>query len=290
MNKKEKTEIDELKKYPGVRFIIQHGRLGLRIFLFGLLSAALIVILNKLIGYKFKDYIWSALMSVPVTLICMGIFSVLYEWSVRSTFMDAMRSANAAWNTGVTVFPTHKSAPDRAEVLKKATKSVKLMSTTFSRYFLSVGGLVEEKIEKGIKFYFIIYDPESKAIKEKAVEENAIIADFQDEIKSTCRRHLAPLVKKYPDNVFVKFCRFNTPFGITIIDDANIVLSLNIYGLSRSKNETPCLIIENKYDKESVFKLYESSFNSIWEKLDDSIPESLLYIFKEDIEKDDNNV
>ncbi|MBK8112602.1 MAG: hypothetical protein IPK46_20985 [Saprospiraceae bacterium] len=188
MSKKENINFIELKKYPGIRFIIQHGRLGSRIFLFGLISAALIVILHNFFVYKLKDYIWSALMSVPVTLICMGVFSVLYEWYVRSTFIDAMRSVNAAWNTGVTVFPTHKSAPDRIEVLKKASKSVKLMSTTFSRYFLSVGGLVEEKIEKGIRFYFIIYHPESNAIEEKAFEENAVIADFQDEIKSTCRR------------------------------------------------------------------------------------------------------
>jgi len=66
-----------------------------------------------------------------------------------------------------------------------------------------------------------------------------------------------------------------------------MVLSLNIYGLSRSKDQTPCLIIKNTYDIDSVFKLYEHSFESIWNKLEgSSYPNSVRQFFN-NIELDD---
>ena len=140
--------------------------------------------------------------------------------------------------------------------------------------------MVDNKVKSGVEFRFILYDPSSKAVVEKALEEGCEPEDFQEEIRSTCRRFLGPLVRDYGDKVKVRFCDFNTPFGITIIDDKEMVLSLNIYGLARSKNETPCLIIENKYDDSSVFKLYEDSFNAIWNKLNkSSYPEEVARFF-----------
>ena len=276
-------QFKEITKSPDIKFLIEHGKLGLIVFFTGIFSIVIIMLLHNKFGDWGGDYLWSAIMSIPVTIMCMGVFSVLYEWSIRNTFKNAMRSVYWAWDTGVTVFPSHKSAPNRTDILEQSKRQVKLMSTTLNRYFLLVNELVESKISnENVKFYFILYDPDSSAVREKALEEGASINDFQEEIKSTCRRYLGPLKQKYPENVNIKFCGFNTPFGITIIDDLKMVLSLNIYGLSRSKNQTPCLIIENKYDPESVFKLYDDSFDAIWEKLEYTIPNSLKHYFPDD--------
>ena len=99
-------------------------------------------------------------------------------------------------------------------------------------------------------------------------------------------RYLGPLVRKYGAKVQVRFCDFNTPFGLTIVDQREMVLSLNVYGLARSKNQTPCLIIENKYDADSVFKLYEDSFDAIWQKLDDRFPPEVAKHFETDEHKE----
>jgi hypothetical protein len=210
----------------------------------------------------------------------MGLFSVFYEYYVRTAFAASMQSIYWAWDTGVTVFPTHEDAPDRKEVLRRAIKDVRLMSTTFSRYFTDVRELVEQKARSGVTFRFIIYDPASKAVEEKAREEGCDAEDFKEEIRGTCRRYFGPLIQKFGSKIQVRFCDFNTPFGITVIDDREIVLSLNIYGLARSKNETPCLVIENRYDQNSVFKLYEDSFEAIWGKLPDTIPDELKHYFE----------
>jgi len=273
-------QLKDITKSPDIKFLIEHGKLGIVVFFMGVLCIILIMFLHNKFESFGGDYLWSAIMSIPITIMCMGVFSVLYEWSIRNTFKNAMRSVYWAWDTGVTVFPSHKSAPNRIDILDQSKKRVKIMSTTLNRYFLMVNELVESKIvDEGVNFYFILYDPDSSALEEKALEEGADIKDFQEEIKSTCRRYLGPLKEKYPDNVNIKFCGFNTPFGITIIDDLKMVLSLNIYGLSRSKNQTPCLIIENKYDPESVFKLYDDSFDAIWQKLKYTVPNSLKQFF-----------
>ena len=286
LNKKS-PQLNEITKSPDIKFLIEHGKLGLVFFCFGILMIVIITVLHNNYPNSIGEYLWSALISIPVTVMCMGIFSVFYEWSVRSTFKNAMRSMFWAWDTGVTVFPSHKSAPDRERVLQDVKKRVKLMSTTLNRYLLSVGDTVEYKISKqNVSFYFILYNPDSNALIEKAREEDADLEGFKEEIRSTCRRYLGPLKLKFPEKVHVRFCDFNTPFGITIIDDVKMVLSLNIYGLSRSKNQTPCLIIENKYDPESVFKLYEDSFDAIWHKLSPDIPKSLKNFFIEKKKED----
>jgi hypothetical protein len=192
-----------------------------------------------------------------------------------------MRSVYWAWDTGVTVMPTHASAPDRKAVLESAHKEVRLISTTFSRYFLGVTDLVDRKSASGVRFRFIIYDPNSKAIEEKAREENCKVEDFQEEIRSTCRRYLGPLVKKHKERVRVRFCDFNVPFGMTVVDDSQMVLSLNIYGLARSRNETPCLMIQNKHEPQGVFDLYKGSFDAIWDKLNDKYPDCVKDCFEE---------
>lgn len=269
---------------PGkLRFVMRHAKLGIGITVFGFASLFLLIGIHEI---EFKqvsipEYGWSAILSIPVTIICMGGFSVIYEYYIRNEFSKSMRSQYWAWATGVTVLPSHSNAPDRKEVLKLAEESVRIMSTTFSQYFNDVKDRVDKKAKSGVQFKFVIYNPESAAIEEKGREEGFPPEFFMHEIESVCTRYLGPLRKKYPENIKVKFCDFNTPFGITIIDDRQMVLSLNIYGLARSKNETPCLIIENKYDRESVFKLYEESFDAIWRKLSDDIPGCLLPYFED---------
>jgi hypothetical protein len=273
---KEKQELKSFTKQPHFKWMILHGKLGLLTILIGVMAFIGLMLLHKYYTQRLDEYLWAALISIPVTIFCMGGFSVFYEWYIRSTFTGAMRSMFWAWDTGVTVFPTHQSAPDRLEVLQRAKKTVKLMSTTFSRYFAFIQNEVEKKIiEENVKFKFIIYEPDSKAVDEKAFEEETNAANFNNEIKSICGRYLGPLSLKYPQNIEVRFCPFNTPFGVTIVDDVEMVLSLNIYGLVRSKNQTPCLIIENKYEDYSVFKQYDESFDSIWRKLNDDIPASV---------------
>jgi hypothetical protein len=277
---KDQPSLTALTKRPHIKWMLRHGKLGIFTLTIGVLTFIALMILHSYYYQPSHEYIWAALISIPVTIFCLGGFSVFYEWYIRNTFTSAMRSAISSWDTGVTVFPTHLSAPDRVEVLNLAKKKVKLMSTTFKQYFVATRGEVERKIgEENVDFRFIIYSPDSNAVEEKAFEENTEVENFIDEIKSTCRWYLGPLKKKYVNNIEVRFCPFNTPFGVTIIDDVQMVLSLNIYGLVRSKNQTPCLIIENKYEPDSVFKQYDQSFDAIWNKLDDTIPASVKQYF-----------
>jgi hypothetical protein len=278
----DKKRIKELTKLPEARLLLRHAKLGVITTGIGLTLLVVAIVLHEVQIGKLPDYAWAGILSVPVTVICMGIFTVFYEYYMRTTFSNSMRSMYWAWDTGVTVFPTHQHAPERKEVLQRATTRVRLLSTTFSRYFTDTRDLVGSKADRGVAFKFIIYNPESKAVEEKAREEGCQAEDFRDEIISTCRRYLGPLSRKYPGRVLVKFCDFNTPFGITIVDDKEMVLSLNIYGLARSKNQTPCLIIENKFDEDAVFKLYEGSFEAIWNKLDNQIPQSVRKYFTRD--------
>jgi hypothetical protein len=286
----DQNRLRNLTKLPEARLLLRHAKLGVITTSIGLALLIVVVVLHKVQFGQLPDYAWSAILSIPVTVLCMGIFSVFYEYYMRTTFANSMRSMYWAWDTGVTVFPTHENAPDRKEVLRRAKKRVRLMSTTFSRYFIDVRDLVDQKAEAGVEFEFIIYDPESKAVEEKAREEGCDPKDFRSEIEMTCRRNLGPLSQKFGNSFRVKFCNFNTPFGITIVDDTEMVLSLNIYGLARSKNQTPCLIIENKYDEDAVFKLYEESFDAIWTKLDDRIPKSVQKYFERDHQAGQNEV
>ena len=278
----EKERLRKLAKLPEFRLLLTHAKFGMVTSSIGLIFLFLLVLLHEIKIGEFPEYAWGAFLSIPITILCMGIFSVFYEYYIRTTFTNSMRSMYWAWDTGVTVLPSHKDAPDRKKVLERSNSDVRIMSTTLSQYFNDVRDRVEEKVNNGVNFKFVIYNPESNAIEEKAKEEGCSSQDFKDEIAFTCRRHIGPLVKKYNDKVKVKFCDFNTPFGITIIDDREMVLSLNIYGLARSKDETPCLIIENKYDQDSVFKLYEQSFEAIWVNLTDNIPECLQDYFMEE--------
>ena len=262
------NRLQELTRLPEARLLLRHAKLGVVTSAIGLFLLAVVIVLHEVSFGRLPEYAWAGVLSIPVTVLCMGIFTVFYEYYMRTTFVNSMRSMYWAWDTGVTVFPTHQHAPDRTDVLTRATRSVRLMSTTLNRYFTDVRGLVREKASQGVQFKFIVYDPDSAAVDEKAHEEGCDPQDFRDEIHSTCRRWLGPLSVQFADSVRVKFCNFNAPFGITIVDDYEMVLSLNIYGLARSKNQTPCLIIENKYDDDAVFKLYERSFESIWHKLE----------------------
>jgi len=266
---------------PQFRLLLRHGKFGLSIGFVGLIILVAVVAVHAFRSALLADYEWGAVLSVPVTIVSMGLFSVLYEYYMRTTFARSMRSVFWAWDTGVTVFPSHSDAPDRKKVLNQARRRVRLMSTTFGRYFADVHALVEDKIaDEGVKFQFILYDPSSKAIVEKAREEGCSPEDFKVEIHGTCRRDLGRYVKKYPDKIEVKFCDTNVPFGITIVDERLMVLSLNVFGLARSKNQTPCLVIDNTYEDDSVFKLYEDSFNAIWKRLPDTIPDELKRYFE----------
>ncbi len=277
--KYEKDGIADFFSNDKLRLVVRHVKFGLVTLLIGLFLLLALIWAHESNLPNIPEYGWSALLSMPITVICMGVFSVFYEYYIRSTFSKSMRSMYWAWGTGVTVLPSHSDAPDRKDVLALAENNVAIMSTTFSQYFNDVRDGVDRKVESGVRFKFIVYDPESIAIEEKAKEENCPSQDFKDEITSTCRRYLGPLVKKYPEKVEVRFCNFNTPFGITIIDNIQMVLSLNIYGLARSKNETPCLIIENTPDPDSVFSLYKQSFDAVWTKLNEEVPETLKNYF-----------
>jgi hypothetical protein len=267
-------------KHPYFNLLIHHAKFGIVTTIFGVLAVVALCIGHVVTPGLFEPYTWEILISVPVTLLCTGVCSTFYELYIRTTFTSSMRSVYWAWDTGVTVMPTHASAPDRKAVLDSARTEVRLISTTFSRYFLGVTDLVERKAASGVRFRFIIYDPNSKAIDEKAKEENCKVDDFRDEIRSTCRRYLGPLVRKYKHRVQVRFCDFNVPFGITVIDDSQMVLSLNIYGMARSRNETPCLMIQNKHEPHSVFGLYKDSFDAIWTKLKDQYPPCVREYFE----------
>lgn len=279
---KQLNRLSEIRKLPELHLLLRHGKLGGVATIIGLLSFVAVVIAHEIRIQALPEYVWGAILSIPVTILCMGLFSVFYEYYIRTTFANSMRSIYWAWDTGVTVFPSHRDAPNRSEVLSRATKQVRLMSTTLSRYFTDVRDLVERKIGEGVQFKFILYRPDSTAIDEKAREEGCDPVDFRDEIHGTCRRYLGPLVRQYGAKVQVRFCDFNTPFGITIVDEREMILSLNVYGLARSKNQTPCLLIENKYDLDSVFKLYEGSFDAIWQKLNDSFPPEVAKYFETD--------
>jgi hypothetical protein len=266
---------------PKFRLIMKHAKFGLSTTSAGIIAVAALCLLHQYFAGDLAPYTWEILISVPVTLLCTGVCSTFYELYIRTTFNASMQAVNMAWDTGVTVLPTHQHAPDRRATLMRSHKRVRIMTTTFSRYFLATSDLVEEKAMHGVAFRFIIYDPESEAIAEKAREEKRDVETFRDEVRSTCARYLGPWVLKYGDRVQVRFCDFNTPYGITVIDEARIVLSLNIYGLARDKNETPCLTIENRYDPHSVFQLYEQSFEAIWKTLEGrEIPKSVRRHFE----------
>ena len=80
--------------------------------------------------------------------------------------------------------PTHQhdELPNRSEVLKGTQHEVRLMSTTLIRYFTAVKGLIGEKLNDGVTFKLIIYNPDSDAIKEKANEEDVKEELFKSEI------------------------------------------------------------------------------------------------------------
>ena len=270
----------DVVKHPHLKLIIQHAKFGVVTVLCGVGAVVALCLGHHLRPGLFESYTWEILISVPVTLLCTGFCSTIYELYIRTTFTTSMRSVYWAWDTGVTVMPTHASAPDRKAVLDGARKEVRLISTTFSRYFLGVTDLVDRKATSGVRFRFIVYDPNSQAIDEKAREENCKVDDFRDEIRSTCRRYLGPLVRKHKGRIQVRFCDFNVPFGITVIDASQMVLSLNIYGLARSRNETPCLMIQNKHEPQSVFDLYKGSFDAIWDKLSVQYPACVAAYFE----------
>ena len=215
----DQNRIRELTKLPEVRLLLRHAKLGVITAAIGLALLIVVIVLHAVQVGKIPEYAWAGILSIPVTVLCMGIFTVFYEYYMRTTFSNSMRSMYWAWDTGVTVFPTHEHAPDRKEVLRRARTLVRLMSTTFSRYFTDVRDLVERKAEAGVEFRFIIYHPESKAVEEKAREEGCAPKDFRDEIVSSCRRYLGPLSRRFGNHFQVKFCDFNTPFWITIVDE-----------------------------------------------------------------------
>jgi len=47
-----------------------------------------------------------------------------------------------------------------------------------------------------------------------------------------------------------------------------MVVSLNVYGLARDRDETPCLEIVNRSEQPSAFSLYQDAFDAIWDKLE----------------------
>jgi hypothetical protein len=268
----EKINLEQFLKHTPVSLMYHHGKIGLWISFFGIVLFSVLLLVHWLNRSLMEDYVWGAVISMPLSIFCMGIFSVLYEYRTRMTFINAMRSLYGAWDTGVTVLPSHGNAPDRQCVLRQAKASVRIMSTTLRNYFAVASRDVETKLQDGVEFKFIIYDPGSVALQEKAKEEQVKADNFVYEITSTCRQYLAPMMDRYGDKIKVKFCNVNTPFAATIIDERLIVLSLNVPGFARSKHETPCLLIENKFDQDSVFKLYERSFDTLWELLPESYP------------------
>jgi hypothetical protein len=267
------------------KMLVKHLKVGSITIVLGICSLVLLIFARILLKRFIEDYVWEILISIPVTIICLGGFTVFYEWFIRDDFTEAMRSLHSAWDTGVIIFPTHDKAPKRIEVLEGARKQVKLMSTTFFRYFGEVGEeIIQKKIaEQNVKFKFIIYHPESPALKERGRQEDINPKFFTTEIEGICERYLGPLVIKYPNNVEVRFCQFNTAFGITIIDDVEMVLSLNIPGKSRSRNQTPCLIIKNKYERNSIFKQYDDSFDDTFNILDRGYPNTIKKFFIKDM-------
>lgn len=154
------SRIRELTKLPEFTLALKHAKLGIYTSIAGFGTLLLFVFLHEIRPLLVPEFGWSALLSIPVTLLCIGLFSVFYEWYIRTTFTNSMRSLYWAWDTGVTVFPTHQHAPDRKEVLNRARNQVSLMSTTFSRYFTDVREIVDQKARQGVRFRFIIYHHE----------------------------------------------------------------------------------------------------------------------------------
>lgn len=280
MNEPRRSHEEFFAKIPEVAVVFRHFKFGLITLGAGLVLFGAVVAAYKSKWPSLPESAWGAVLSVPVTVLSSGLFSVFYEVYMRTSLLRSMRALVHSWDSGVTVFPSHRDAPKRLAVLDSANTQVRLLSTTFARYFPDVGFKVREMAKAGFNFKFVVYDPFSAGLDEKAREEVQDPQFFRDEIRSTCQRYLGPLCCDYPERVKVRFCSFNAPFGITIVDRQRMVLSLSVYGQSRSRNETPCLMIENKYDPESVFKLYEAAFDDIWKRLEEtSIPTALQPFF-----------
>ena len=99
-----------------IRLLFLHGKLGGITAFTGLVTGGLVVLAHETSVPLLPEYVWGALLSIPVTILCMGLFSVFYEYYIRTSFAEAMRSMYGAWDSWVTVFPTHEAAPDRKEV------------------------------------------------------------------------------------------------------------------------------------------------------------------------------
>lgn len=127
-----------------LRLLIRHAKFGILTFITWLALLIIIIFFHETNIGNIPEYGCGGIISMPITIICMGIFSVFYEYYIRSTFSKSMRSMYWDWRTGVTVLPSHKDAPDRKDILNLADNSVKILSTTLSQYFNDVKNGVEE--------------------------------------------------------------------------------------------------------------------------------------------------
>jgi hypothetical protein len=270
-----------MAEHSRLRLWLHHAKIGASVIALGLAALGGVGIAHSFFARSMDAFWWTALVSVAGSLVPTGLVTVVYQWLMMTEREQNQEYIRSSFYSGVLVLPSHERAPSRRDVLMPARKCVSVLSTTMFQYFQVVGNLPAEKARQGVAFRFILYDPDSDGIAQKAREEGRDPEVFRHEIITTCEQHLGPLHRQFPESVQVRFCQSNTPFGITIIDDHEMILSLSIPGLSRVRRETPCLVIHNRYEPHSVFKLYERSFHALWDSLSDDIPASVGRFFNE---------
>ena len=174
------------------------------------------------------------------------------------------------------IFNSHKSAMTRLKMLSEAKDQVRILSTNLYSFFNNDYRVYEKfqsKLESGCRFQIIIYAPDSAGIQEKQWEEND--ETLQTDIISSWQRYLYPSVKKYAENLEIKFTRINISFAATIIDENFMFVSLNIPGGSRRKGQTPRFEIKHPH---GLFAVFSNAFDTVWNDnhfVTASVPEQL---------------
>jgi hypothetical protein len=200
----------------------------------------------------------------------LSIMETIAEFSERSELRGWIRPSEdfgrekpaTLPSANLRIVESHKGALTRLDMLSMANKQVRILSTNLFSFFNHDYSVYEEflkKLESGCRFQIIIYAPDSSGIREKQWEEND--ERLQTEIISSWQLYLCPALKKYPDNLEIKFVRINTSFAATIIDESFMFVSLNIPGGSRRMRQTPRFEIKNPH---GFFTVFADAFDKIW--------------------------
>ncbi len=161
------------------------------------------------------------------------------------------------------LYPNHENAPKIDSIIKSANTSIDFLGISLRTIFETEGlkRILIEKVESGVTFRFLILDPESTYLIDKATDEGDNPEIWKHDIQSSISRleEVQGKILKKP-NLHVK--KYDSmPNWRNIFVDNNLVYS-SFYPHGARGKVAPVIIIENK--QYSLYIPFKTEFEHLW--------------------------